>query len=296
MINLELSYGEDVYDLTTCKLIHEKIKDIVKDIDMSDSELNRFTNVYKKIAETISYDYDAIDEDSDYAIENIDKSRNLENGLLKGTCVCAGYANILKSTLEYVDIESKYIIGETDNEKELLHAWNQVKIDDEWYNTDLTWDREDLIKKESPKSFLKSDKEFFSHKALTKNVEKCDQSIPNYIIEEKFEIESLNLVKEKDLIENKNDLAINEKLKENDNNIFKIILNNFKNKFDNLRVNLFSKKDLSKPLYKEFDLNIKKLEFKTELQEHNSNVNKNTNNISKNELSEKEVKKEKLER
>ena len=298
IINLELSCGDEVYDLTTCKLIYEKIKDIVKDIDMSDSELNRFTNVYKKLAETISYDYDAIDEDSDYAIENIDKSRNLENGLLKGTCVCAGYANILKSTLEYVGIESKYIIGQTDSDKELLHAWNQIKIDDKWYNTDLTWDREDLINKELPKSFLKSDNDFFSHKALTKNIEKCDQSISNHIIEEKFEIESLNLFEDKEFIENKNTLVINEKLKVNETNIFKIILNNFKDKIDKLQMNIFSKKDLSKPLYKEFELNSKKLEFKKELQEQNSNINNdNKSNTRKNELSEKEFsKKDELER
>lgn len=129
------------YSMETYKAIKQEIVNITKDIDPNLPDAEKYKIIHDKLAQNIQYDYSALQEkpgSRDYYT-----SRNLENGLLYGTCVCAGYADILKNVLSEVGIESTYVEGRTDQGE--LHAWNQVKIVDKsgkanWYNVDLTWD------------------------------------------------------------------------------------------------------------------------------------------------------------
>ena len=57
--------------------------------------------------------------------------------LILGRGVCEGYAKSMKYLLDGVGIESMIVIGESKGEN---HAWNLVKIDDEYYHIDSTWD------------------------------------------------------------------------------------------------------------------------------------------------------------
>lgn len=59
-------------------------------------------------------------------------------GVLKlGVAVCEGYAKALKFLLDGIGIESKIVIGQSKGEN---HAWNLVKLDDDFYHIDATWD------------------------------------------------------------------------------------------------------------------------------------------------------------
>ncbi|NLK43955.1 MAG: hypothetical protein GX300_06145 [Tissierellia bacterium] len=59
-------------------------------------------------------------------------------GVLKlGIGVCEGYAKAMKYLLDGIGIESKIVIGLS---KEENHAWNLVKLDNEYYHIDATWD------------------------------------------------------------------------------------------------------------------------------------------------------------
>ena len=62
------------------------------------------------------------------------------------------------------------------------HAWNQVKIGDKWYNVDLTWERDAIVRTGViSKEILKSDQEFENHmmysSGRTANEEKCVTSM-----------------------------------------------------------------------------------------------------------------------
>lgn len=63
-----------------------------------------------------------------------------ETIIFEGHGVCDGYAEAYKILLNGAGIDCKVIYGNTPNG---LHAWNQVKIDNKWYNVDVTWDDPD---------------------------------------------------------------------------------------------------------------------------------------------------------
>ena len=63
------------------------------------------------------------------------ESRNLL-GLLRGTAVCQGYAEIIRNSASEYGIQVELIRGSAPNGES--HAWNQVKLDGFWYDDDFT--------------------------------------------------------------------------------------------------------------------------------------------------------------
>ena len=100
--------------------------------------------------------------------QNICTSENLM-AMLYGTSVCGGTCVVLKNILErasYIFKKQKIectIIQSLPDKNNTPHAYNQVKLNGEWYNCDLRWDSssiemgkiEDLLK-----NCLKSKKDF----------------------------------------------------------------------------------------------------------------------------------------
>jgi hypothetical protein len=133
-------YSKEAYIRVLTELEH-MLKDIpiaVKD-DLA-SELATFVKVCV-ILSGIVYDEETekTEKSSELfgdAYKNV-ACRNLEGGILDKTCVCEGYAEILRNALALKGIEALYIAG-FNPIKKAAHAWNQVKIGGHWYNTDLT--------------------------------------------------------------------------------------------------------------------------------------------------------------
>ncbi|MDE5582680.1 MAG: hypothetical protein K2J08_03100 [Ruminococcus sp.] len=61
--------------------------------------------------------------------------------LVDGTANCEGYAKAFGCLASRLGLSSVLVTGKTDKGEN--HAWNQVKIDGEWYNLDVTWDETD---------------------------------------------------------------------------------------------------------------------------------------------------------
>lgn len=144
------SYQTDAYSQAEYTYIRDTLDRVVRGINPSDSDLDKFTTIYTRLADSISYDHDAIRHDDKtsalYYSRRMNECRNLKEGIIEGKTVCAGYADILRNALSLVGIRSRLVTGncETGNDN-TGHAWNQVEIKDEhgngkWYNTDLTWD------------------------------------------------------------------------------------------------------------------------------------------------------------
>ncbi|MGZ9583941.1 transglutaminase domain-containing protein [Paenibacillus marinisediminis] len=78
----------------------------------------------------------------DYVVKHVayDESMNsftTYDALVKGTTVCQGYALLLQMLLEEAGIPSIVVEGQAGG---VLHAWNMVQVDDQWYHVDATWD------------------------------------------------------------------------------------------------------------------------------------------------------------
>lgn len=69
--------------------------------------------------------------------EDVDDSYNVYGALLKGKAVCNGYAQTFMLLTSCAGLETQMIYGDAGGES---HAWNCIKLDDEWYMVDVTWD------------------------------------------------------------------------------------------------------------------------------------------------------------
>lgn len=83
-------------------------------------------------------------DENNFVINTVPPQDHTAYGIIiKGTGVCDGYAKATKLLSDKVGVECSIINGEVrsrDNSAWNLHAWNQVKINGEYYHEDVTWD------------------------------------------------------------------------------------------------------------------------------------------------------------
>lgn len=82
--------------------------------------------------------HDAIVKHVEYAYDlKGDNIYNAYGALIDGKAVCEGYAELYQYLLYLCGIQSHAVTGTADGQN---HMWNLVKIDDEYYMSDPTWD------------------------------------------------------------------------------------------------------------------------------------------------------------
>ena len=92
--------------------------------------------------------------------------------LLDGLGVCESYAKAYQMLLTKAKIRNIYIIGTAGGES---HAWNLVRVDNQWYHVDTTWD--DPGSSTNPKSGQEYSKYFLVSDAMIKSDHQWDSSI-----------------------------------------------------------------------------------------------------------------------
>ena len=90
---------------------------------MSEYEIEK--TLHDKLAQKITY------------VTGAANAHNAYGALVDGEAVCEGYAEALQYLLQRAGIQSIQVYGSSRGEN---HAWNMVRIDGEYYLTDLTWD------------------------------------------------------------------------------------------------------------------------------------------------------------
>jgi hypothetical protein len=114
-------------------LVLNKAKDIVSQVikdSMTDYE--KELAIHNYIVLNYKYDYD------NYQNDTIpDESYSVYGLLINGTGVCQAYAEATELLLNMVGIECQMVTGISHGE---AHGWNIVKLDDEYYMLDVTWD------------------------------------------------------------------------------------------------------------------------------------------------------------
>jgi transglutaminase/protease-like cytokinesis protein 3 len=108
--------------------------------------------VNKRLAKMIKYDFPAY-YDGSYANKPFDAISTLN----AKTAVCSGYSNLVAAVLRAEGIKARVVNGKGFNGKSYEdHAWNEVYLDGEWRNLDVTWNSTALTNK----YFFMDDAEF----------------------------------------------------------------------------------------------------------------------------------------
>lgn len=97
---------------------------------LSGSEYDKAKTLHDRLIDTVTY-------------TNTPNDQNSYGALVEGKAVCNGYARAYQHLMNKVGIPTWYVKGTSNNPSTgspIGHAWNVVKIDGQWYYTDVTWD------------------------------------------------------------------------------------------------------------------------------------------------------------
>lgn len=140
-LTLEIHFEEsfDVMKKQQEEIIKEAkkvIKEIIKP-GMSDDE--KRLAIYDYLNDNTIYNFDALESAEANNFQDVDDSFNNSfttyGILVEKVGVCQSYALTYKLLADLAGLESVVITGDIGG---LPHAWNKVKIDDEWYHVDTT--------------------------------------------------------------------------------------------------------------------------------------------------------------
>ncbi len=115
-------------------LIENKVKELISSLITSD-----LTDDYEKIK--VIHDY--IINNTKYDVDNNDnlKSYLAYGPLFNNVATCNGYTDLMAIFLTLMGYDNyKVATTENGNNNYEGHIWNAVKINDEWFHLDLTWD------------------------------------------------------------------------------------------------------------------------------------------------------------
>lgn len=128
--------------------VQERVDEITDEIisdDMSDLEKEMAINAY--LCENAEYDDAALENAEQYNFALVDEefydSFTAYGILVDGVGVCASYSAAFKLLADAAGLDSIVVTGYL--EGSVPHAWNKVKVDDEWYIVDATNNDNDLI-------------------------------------------------------------------------------------------------------------------------------------------------------
>lgn len=147
----------------------EQVKNAISQIEqIRDLVLSKMTNSdYKNVKLIHDYLVQSISYDENYQNEN---TYTIYGALIDNKCVCEGYAKAFKYLANAAGIDCEIVKGTALNSsgQSEKHAWNCVKLNNIWYNIDVTWDDPVIIdgsyRRESPtvshEYFLKGETTF----------------------------------------------------------------------------------------------------------------------------------------
>ncbi len=123
-LNYKLSQSERDSKL---QQLEQKSAQIISQIPQNATDYGKALFLHDYIVDNAYYDHTL----------NLPNSYNLYGVLLEGVGVCQGYTKAYQYLLYQVGIEALYVKGESRGSP---HGWNVVRLDGQYYHTDITWD------------------------------------------------------------------------------------------------------------------------------------------------------------
>ena len=149
--SLDINNNKQCYSIEQYIKIRNALEDIKSEIDLENTnDLDKFNKLYSYFKNNIKY----VEQDTD-----------LKDVFLEKRSSYNFYAIAINSCLKILGFDSKVIKGSVNEEEN--HYWNQVRINEEWYNFDLAYE---LRAKENKKylqyvfkSNLLNDEQFYKN-------------------------------------------------------------------------------------------------------------------------------------
>ena len=123
-IELEVTDGKNIAAEITARIINDKMTSVQK-----------VKAIHDWLVNNVEYDHEGL--------ESGDAASHTAEGLFRtGKAVCDGYAKAFQQMAQSAGFEVIQVNGVARNSsgKTETHAWNQIKVDEQWYNIDVTWD------------------------------------------------------------------------------------------------------------------------------------------------------------
>ena len=133
-----------------------------------ENAINKVQNEKANIVNSISKEssnYDKALKVHDYLVKNLEyetslqeeNNRNIYGALIEKNVVCEGYAKAFKYLMDELNIECILVSGTATNSSghSEAHMWNYIKLNDNWYGVDVTWDDPVIIGNTSSKNIIR---------------------------------------------------------------------------------------------------------------------------------------------
>ena len=143
-VEIDLKYNSTANDLENAKQKFDAAaQNLISGAAALGSDYEKEKYVHDALAAAVTYDLTA------------DVNQSAYSALVNGKSVCAGYARAYQYLLQQLGIPCYYCTGYSGGD----HAWNIVKLDDGYYNVDVTWDDASTLRYDY---FNKTDADFAS--------------------------------------------------------------------------------------------------------------------------------------
>lgn len=129
---LRLSSNMSALQVTeSAKQMYAEVREIFSGMPGNLSEFDRELFIHDRLLERCEYADEATRAQGDPHIYTS------FGAVVNSVAVCEGYTRAVQLLLSLAGVESYYVYGKGDNE---LHMWNSVRLADNWYYLDATWD------------------------------------------------------------------------------------------------------------------------------------------------------------
>lgn len=155
----------DIYSVDEYIKILEKFQTILEQLGISDT-IDGIYKIFHYIANNVLYDDDGVKETK---ITN----QNLIGPVFHNIGVCEGYSKFLQQMLSLIGVNSIVVQGGGTKE-EGGHVWNQVLINNKWYNADVTVASYDIRQDKKVSTYLVKDSNLL-YKTYTSISYKCNE-------------------------------------------------------------------------------------------------------------------------
>ena len=139
------------------------IPNLVQTVNRTSEKIEKYRIIHNWIVENVNY-YSSSEDMSNIFFENYDEkflcqyntntTQNIYGAIVKKQAICDGISDAFKYICNLCNLECVTVdgyLGKFSDER--YHAWNIVKIENDWYLVDCTWD----LNNNGEKYFLCSD-------------------------------------------------------------------------------------------------------------------------------------------